>query len=82
MTLHRYPLRFKAASNGIDGGVFNTSALVVTASDVGVSALTFVLSAVVFWFAIRGAPIGIVAGIQCGVICVPATFLSVRIRAG
>lgn len=82
MKLHRYPLRFKAASNCIDGGVFNTSALVVTASDVGVSALTFVLSAVVFWLAIHGAPIGMVAGLQCGVICVPLAFLCGRIRAG
>jgi hypothetical protein len=82
MTLHRHQQRSEAAAHRIDGGAFDNSALVVTAADAAVSVLTFVLSTAVFWSAIRGAPIGVVAALQGGVVCVPLAFLGFRNRAG
>jgi hypothetical protein len=81
MTLHR-PIPRIAPANGGAEKTSATPTLAVGWSDVAVSALSFVLSAVVFLAAIRGTPIGLVAALQGGVICVPLAFVCWRIRVG
>ena len=82
MTVHRQTPRIEAAPNSIGGRQHSSSPLVVNAADVAMSLLTFALSAAVLWVALRGVPIGLIAVLHGGVICVPLVFLITRIRAG
>jgi hypothetical protein len=82
MTGQRQALRIEDASNSIGGRLLDSTALVVNAADVAVSALTFALSVAVLWTAMRGVPIGLIAALHGGVICVPLAFSTLRMRTG
>ncbi len=80
MTPNQHQLRLEAATNSIGGRLYAASALNVTAADAAISVLTLVLSAAVFWAAIHGVSIGMIAAMHGGVICVPLALLIERIR--
>jgi hypothetical protein len=82
MTGQRQAIRIEDASNSIGGRLLDSTALVVNAADVAVSALTFALSVAVLWTAMRGVPIGLIAALHGGVICVPLAFSTLRMRTG
>lgn len=77
MTLQPSP--FGAAPNAL-AGERTARVLSVGGRDAAVAALTFLSSGAVFWLAIRGAPLGLIAALHGGVICVPLSLLLWRLR--
>lgn len=56
--------------------------LIVGPDDAAMAGLIFALSAVVFWLAMRGTPIMLIAAMHGGVVCVALAFLGWRVRTG